>query len=158
MRLAQECNDEEAFKKIGAIIQKERQCLFWQRLNYVTGKKRTSSTTLVQVEEQSGLVLESTTKETVEEAIFREVHDKRYTMAKEAPICSGKLFDNFGYVANTLASRAVLDGTYQTPANSDIAMKELFDKIAAIRQIIPKDFGAQYYHSRTVEEILGYCQ
>ncbi len=39
----------------------------------------------------------------VEEAIFREVHDKCYTMAKEAPICSGKLFDNFGYVANTLA-------------------------------------------------------
>ncbi len=60
-------------------------------------------------------------------------------MAKEAPICSGKLFDSFGYVANTPASRAVLDRTYQTPANSDIATKELFDKIAAIRRIIPKD-------------------
>ncbi len=38
-----------------------------------------------------------------------------------------------------LALRAVLDRTYQTPANSDIAMKELFNKIAAIRRIIPKD-------------------
>jgi hypothetical protein len=83
--------------------------------------------------------LEYTIKDTVEEAIFRVVHDKRYTMAKEAPICSGKLFNNFGYVANTLALRAVLDGTYQTPANSDIATKELFDEIAAIRRIISKD-------------------
>ena len=30
MRLAQEHDDEEAFKKIGAIIQKERKRLFWQ--------------------------------------------------------------------------------------------------------------------------------
>jgi hypothetical protein len=29
MRLAQEHNDEEAFKRIGAIIQRERQRLFW---------------------------------------------------------------------------------------------------------------------------------
>ncbi len=141
MRLAQECNDEEAFKKIGEIIQKERQRSFWRQLNYVTGKKHTRSATSVQVEEQSGLVLESTTKETAEDAIFREVHDERYTMAKEAPICSGKLFDNFGYVANTLALRAVLNRTYQTPANSDIATKELFDKIAAIRWLIPKDLA-----------------
>jgi hypothetical protein len=77
MPLAQECNDEKVFKKIGAIIQKERQRSFWRRLNYVTGKKRTRSAMLVQVEEQSRLVLESTTKDMVEAAIFREVHDKR---------------------------------------------------------------------------------
>jgi hypothetical protein len=139
MRLAQERNDEEVFKKIGAIIQKERQRLFWRRLNYVTGKKRTRSTTLVQVEEQSGLVLESTTKDTVEAAIFREVHDKRYMLAKEAPICSGRLFDDFGCMVNTPASRAVLDGTYQAPEDSDIATKELFDEVAAIRRLISKD-------------------
>ncbi len=67
------------------------------------------------------------------------MHEKQYTMAKEAPICSGKLFDDFGYVANTPASRAVLDGTYEPPENSDKAAKELFDKIAAIRRIIPRD-------------------
>jgi hypothetical protein len=139
MRLAQECKDEEAFKKIGAIIQKKRQRLFWRRLNYVTGKKRTCSATLVQVEEQSELVSESTTKDRVEAAIFREVHDKCYTLAKEAPICSGRLFDDFGYVANTPASRAVLEGTYQAPEDLDIATKELFDEVAAIRRLIPKD-------------------
>jgi hypothetical protein len=141
MRLAQECNDEEAFKRIGAIIQRERQRLFWRRLNYVTGKKQTRSAMTVQVKEQSGLVSESTTKDAVEDAIFTEVHDKQYTLAKEAPICSGKLFDNFGYVTNTPASRVVLDGTYQAPTDSDSATKELFAEIAAIRRIIPKDLA-----------------
>jgi hypothetical protein len=115
LQLAQERDDEEVFKKIEAIINKERQRSFWRWLNFVTGKKRTHSITSVQVEEQPGLILESKTKETIEEAIFREVHDKQYIMAKEAPICSGKLFDDFGYVANTPASRAVLDGSYKTP-------------------------------------------
>jgi hypothetical protein len=49
------------------------------------------------------------------------------------------LFGNFGYVANTPASKAVLNGTYQPPPNSDQARAELFDEIAAIRRIIPKD-------------------
>jgi hypothetical protein len=62
MRLAQECNDEEAFQKIGAIIQKEKQRSFWQRLNFVTRKKQTRSAMSVQVEEQLGLVSESTSK------------------------------------------------------------------------------------------------
>ena len=65
------------------------------------GKKRTCSAMSVQVKEQSGLDLECTTKDRVEEAIFREVHDKRYAMAKEAPICNRKIFDKFGYMANT---------------------------------------------------------
>jgi hypothetical protein len=66
----------------------------------------------VQVEEWSGLVSESTTKDAVKDAIFAEVHDKQYTLAREAPMCNGKLFDDFGYVANPPASRAVLDGMY----------------------------------------------
>ncbi len=76
MRLAQERNDEEAFKRIGAIIQRERQHSFWRWLNYVTGNKRTHSAMTVQVEEQSGLVSESTTKDAVEDTIFTEVLDK----------------------------------------------------------------------------------
>jgi hypothetical protein len=46
---------------------------------------------------------------------------------------------NFSYVANTLASKAVLDRTYFPPLNSDTATKELFAEIAVIRRIIPKD-------------------
>ncbi len=42
-------------------------------------------------------------------------------------------------MANTPAFKAVLDETYQPPPNSDQATAEPFDKIAAIRQIVPKD-------------------
>jgi hypothetical protein len=68
-------------------------------------------------------VTELSTQGLVEDAIFSEVHGMRYILAKEAPICSGKLFDGFGYVANTPASKAVLDGTYLPLLNSDTATK-----------------------------------
>ena len=83
--------------------------------------------------------MEQTTQETVEQGIFSKVHNKQYTLAGEAPICSGDLFQDFGYLANTPASQAVLDGTYQMPTDSDSATAELFAEIAAIRALIPKD-------------------
>ncbi len=83
--------------------------------------------------------MERTTQDTVENTIFSEIHDKRYTQAGEAPICNGNLFQDFGYLANTPASRVVLDGTYKTPTNSDRATAKLFDEIAAFRAVIPKN-------------------
>ncbi len=51
------------------------------------------------------------TQDTVEQLIFSEVHEKQYTLAGEAPIYNGILFQDFGYTASTPASRAVLNGT-----------------------------------------------
>ena len=76
--------------------------------------------------------MERMTQETVEQGIFSEVHNKQYMLAGEAPICSGDLFKDFGYLANTPASRAVLDGIYKIPTDSDTATAELFAEIAAI--------------------------
>jgi hypothetical protein len=84
-------------------------------------------------------VTELSTQGPVEDAIFSEVHRMRYTLVKEGPICSGKLFDDFGYLANIPALKAILDGTYLPLLNSDMVTKELFNKIAAIRKIIPKN-------------------
>jgi hypothetical protein len=64
--------------------------------------------------------------------IFSKIHNKQYTMAEEAPICHGQLFEDFGYTANTPALRAVLDGMYVAPQDSDTVTWELFEKIAAI--------------------------
>jgi hypothetical protein len=126
-------------EKIVAIIQWEKQRAFWRRLNFVTGKKQTRSATSIQVPLPSGLVTEVNMQEPVEDAIFSMVHGSRYTLASKAPVCNGKLFEDFGYLAKTPASKAVLNGTYLPPSDSDTATKELFDKIAAIWQIIPKD-------------------
>jgi hypothetical protein len=109
--IAQEEEDKEAFRKISAIIQREQQRNFWRRLNYCTEKKKTRSATSIQVEERRGAIAEHNTRKPVEQTIFSEIHNKRFTMAGEAPICNGKLFQEFGYTANTEAARAVLDGT-----------------------------------------------
>ncbi len=121
LKIAQEKEDEEAITKIGAVIQREQQRSFWRKLKYVTGKKQRCSATSVQVEDQSGAILERTTKETVEDSIFSEEHNKRYTMAGEAPICNGELFKDFWHMANTPASKAVQDRTYIAPQDSNTA-------------------------------------
>ena len=134
---AQEEEDEEALNKICAIIQQEQKRDFWRKLNYVTGKKRTRSATSIQVEAQGGAILERNMQDTAEQTIFSKIHEKRYTLAGEAPICNGELFNQFGYTANMPASKAVLDGTYKVPANLDAATNELFAEIAAIQRLVP---------------------
>ncbi len=81
--------------------------------------------------------MERTTQDSMEQTIFNEIHEKRFTLAGKAPICNGELFTQFGYTATTPASKAVLDGTYSAPADSDMPTKELFAEIAAIQKIIP---------------------
>jgi hypothetical protein len=137
--IAQEQDDEEAFNKISAIFQWEHQQNFWRKLNYMTGKKRMRSATTIQVEGNSGAIMERNMQDTIKQSIFREVHEKQYTLAGEAPICNGALFQDFGYTASTTASKAMLDGTYVMPTNSDSATKELFKEIAAIRHLIPEN-------------------
>jgi hypothetical protein len=81
--------------------------------------------------------MEHTTQETVKQTIFSLIHEKRYTLAGEAPICNGNLLQDFGYKATTPASRVVLDGIYLVPPNSDAATLELFAEIAHIRRLVP---------------------
>jgi hypothetical protein len=133
-QIAQEEEDKKAFNKISTIIQQEHQ---WRKLNYVTGKKKTRSAITIQVKEQGRAIMECMMQDTVEPTIFSEVHEKGYTLAGVALICNGALFQDFGYTANTPASRAVLDGTYVAPTDLDPATKELFTEIAAIRKLIP---------------------
>ncbi len=58
-------------------------------------KQCTRSVTSLQVPQPSGLITEPNTKDKVKDTIFSEVHNKQYTLAKEAPICSGKLFEDY---------------------------------------------------------------
>ncbi len=133
----QEEEDKEAFNKICPIIQQEQLHDFWQKLNYVMGKKKAHSAMSIQVENCEGAIMEHRTQDKVEQTIFSEIHEKWYTLAGKAPICNGELFEHFGYTANMPASKAVLDGTNEAPANSDTAKIELFDEIAAICRLVP---------------------
>ena len=60
-------------------------------------------------------------------------------MAEQAPICQGRRRGEFGYLADTLASAAVLAGTYDFPEGMHQGTRELMEEVAAIRVLIPKD-------------------
>ena len=81
--------------------------------------------------------MECNMQDTVEQRIFSKIHEKWYTLAGEARICNRELFNQFGYTANTPASKAVLEGTYKAPANLDTATNEIFTEIAAICRLVP---------------------
>jgi len=93
----------------------------------------------VQVEDGAGGVLDFDTEEAVQEAIFNEVHCKRYTLAEEAPICQGALRGQFGYTATSPTARSVLDGTYKFSPEMDAATRELFEEIAPIWGMVLSD-------------------
>ncbi len=86
--------------------------------------------TTIQAEAPGGGIVEHTTRAPVKQTIFSEIHNKRYMMAGEAPICNGNLFDAFGYTANTTAGWAVLDGTYVAPDGTDQATLDLAVAVA----------------------------
>jgi hypothetical protein len=59
-QIVQEKDDKDAFNKISAIIQREHQHNFWQKLNYVTGKKKTCSAMTIQIKGQGSAIMERT--------------------------------------------------------------------------------------------------
>ncbi len=86
--------------------------------------------------------------------IFSEIHEKRYTLAGEAPICKGELFNQFGYTANTPASKAVLNGMYQAPVGTDTATSDLFAEIAAIWKKGSRKLSVHNHKTGTIETVL----
>ena len=137
---AQDRQDEEAEKKILAIISREKDKAFWRKLNYSLGKKKKGrSVGAIQRESEDGGIEDIEGQRAVEEAIFDEVHRKRYFLAEDAPICKGKLRGDFGYTATSPTARAVLDGTYEYPESFDEPTKALLKECARIRQLIPRN-------------------
>jgi hypothetical protein len=76
--------------------------------------------------------LELDTQEGVQNVIFNEVHQKRYNLVEESPICKGLLRGQFGYMSTLPTPQSVLDGSYDFPPDIDKAMKELFKECAKI--------------------------
>jgi hypothetical protein len=138
LEAAQDWEDEIAERQILAIIKWEKDQAFWQWLNYALEKHiRGQSVRAVQVEDCIGGVIDYKTKESVQEAIFTEVHWKRYNLAEEALICRGALRGQFGYISTSPTAQTILDGTYNFPPNMDEATKELFVENAQIQSIVP---------------------
>ena len=68
-----------------------------------------------------------------EEGIFGEVSknlSQRFRLAFTAPCYSGELFDDIGFIGDTAAAKAILEGTYVYPPGTDPATKLLLEEAA----------------------------
>ncbi len=139
LRNAQESEDEQREKEILAIITREKDRSFWMQINYSMGKAHGGLVRRVLVEsgDQVGTLIKNVTQESVQEAIFNNIHWKRFFLAKAAPICSGNLRGSFGYNAVTRIARAILTGTYTFPPDFDQATREICEECAHLREMIP---------------------
>jgi hypothetical protein len=128
-------------KEILSIIQHEKNRGVWRRLNKVMGKPCSELVRRVLVEnkEQEGMSIENNTKESVQEAIFDNIHRKRFFLAEAAPICNGILWEQFGYNTNTKTARKVLSGSYIYPPEFHQATHEICEECASMQCIIPKN-------------------
>ena len=122
----------KAEEQILAILKREKEGSFWRRLNYAMAKQSGKSVTRVQVQERDGMVREATTRREVESTLFEEIHGKRFYLAEQAPLCKGKLWGEFGYMANNLASQAVLDGWYEYSEDFDVGTRELLKEVTRL--------------------------
>jgi len=82
---------------------------------------------------------EFTTQETMQEAIWSNIHYKGFYLAEEAPICRGQLRQDFGYNAATSTAADILAGRYRYPEGFNQATRELCEECALIRKIIPRN-------------------
>jgi hypothetical protein len=138
---AQESKDEQQEKEILAIINQEKDRSFWRRINYVMGKARGGAVrrVLVHIGDQEGTLTKNITQESVQEAIFTNIHRKQFFLAEAAPICTGNLRGKFGYNAVTRTAKAILNGTYEYPTDFYQATRDICEECACIREMIPID-------------------
>jgi hypothetical protein len=132
LETAKEKKDEEAEHQILTIIQRKKDRSFWRCLNYALGKPWGGAFFKVQVEQVEGMVEEINSKEELHEAIWDNIHCKRFYLAKDALICSGPLRGAFGYNSVTPTAKAILEGTYDYPPEFDGATKEILHECALI--------------------------
>ena len=102
VEVAWQKGNDIAARKILAMMQQEKLRLFWRKLNYSCGKKRGGSLTSIQVEGENDTVVEYNTQESVENAIWDNIHLNGFYLAEAAPICNRSLRVILGIVQHQL--------------------------------------------------------
>ena len=85
LKIAQDKSDEQAEKRILAILQGEKYRAHWRRLNYGMRKSYDRSAQVVSEKTDAGNIVEYEGQKSVEEAIWSKIHDERFYTAEKAP-------------------------------------------------------------------------
>jgi len=82
MDAARQAGNDKAAQQILNIIARETLRTFWRRLKFACGKKNGGGPSTVQVEGRNDDVIEYTTQEGVQSAIFENIHQKRFYLVE----------------------------------------------------------------------------
>ncbi len=129
-------------REILASIAWEKSKRRWRSLNHAMGKRQGGALHRVLVEDsqQEGNMIEYNTQESVQNAIWDNIHCMRFRLTEAAPIClDPTLREAFVYNATTKTAQAILAGTYQYPPNFDQATKEICEEYSHTCLMIPQD-------------------
>ena len=128
LKAAQKRHDEKTSANLVRIMYKESKKKRWRRVKYSAGKRPAGQVLSVKVDTP-----EDTEEFTTEEGVCQQVStnlSKRFRLAFSAPSCSGPLFDDIGFLGDTVAVQQILEGSYSFPANTDPATKLLLEEAA----------------------------
>ena len=103
-------------------------------MSYSLGKQRGGACFKVLVEQADGTVREYSGQDSLQGAIWSNIHEKLFHLAESALVGSGSLRGTFGYNAICQTSHEILEGTYDFPPDFDQATKEILQECAAIQE------------------------
>jgi hypothetical protein len=105
-------------KVIQAIRQREQQRRTAKKIEYLQGKLRSGSTTMVTTLDSSGNLIDITNKKEIELAIL-ESNKAKFLQSSHTPFYLPPLKDEFGFKGLTTAAQATLAGLYESNLNID---------------------------------------
>ncbi len=104
------------------------------------GKVHSGSVQKLLVEDKdSRTLMEHVTQQSVQQAIFENIHQKWFYLAEAAPVCNGRQCRLFGYNAITITVKHVLEGTFPYPEDFDQATRKICKECTQIWLVVPKD-------------------
>ena len=129
LQKARDSEDDDKAAAILRILHREAIRARWKRVNYSSRKPKGRAVMSVKVKQDDGETEEIST----EDGIFLTVSktmSERFRLAFSAPAYRGKLFDDIGFLGDTEAAAAILNGTYVFPPGTDPATKLLLEEAA----------------------------
>ena len=117
LQSAQDKEDDDAIREIIRILKREANQKEWRNLRSVTKPRTGGAAIAIKVRTPTGET-HYTTQEGVEQGAA-SVLQERFCLGRRAPMCSGQLFSDIGYIGDTTATRSILEGTYTFPPDTD---------------------------------------
>ena len=148
---ARKRDDKEAADAIVRILRRESIKKRTKRIRCAMGKRRGLPAAQIAVGCPTGPDAIFSSQEDIEEVAATHLSD-RFKSAHSAPISSGKLLDDIGFLGDTKTVRDILEGTYEYPPDTDPHTKLLFEEAAKIFSTTAEDVISTFVTTKDFQD------